>query len=286
MKQPLGGRIRDARERRGISQREMAKRMGVGQAYVSYWENGRYLPSVEQLHLLEQVLGTSIADAESLAAAAAAPRLEHGRRKKTQSALVEHQPQTPAPKHRASKPKTAEAVADPVQSHYGVWLNEHMIERGVKAAQLAAASGVSVPAIYNILSGRSGNPQSATRKALEAALGARPSAEIEKSDAAAAAIEGIGSLTDFDPHDEEALPTCGGVYVFYDVSDRPIYVGESGTIRKRVMSHGEKFWFKRPIVETASYIKIEHAKLRRQVEQVLIRFLKTNAVINKLGVTR
>ncbi len=101
-----------------------------------------------------------------------------------------------------------------------------------------------------------------------------------------AVIPDVGTLTDFDPHDESERPAEPGIYVFYDISDRPIYIGESQSIRARVADHAEKFWFRAPVVETAAYVRIEDARLRRQVEQTMIRFLKSNAVINRQGVDR
>jgi len=50
--------------------------------------------------------------------------------------------------------------------------------------------------------------------------------------------------------------------------------------------HNDRFWFKRPIVERASYIPIKDKNLRRQIETILIKFLKSNAIINKQGVER
>jgi hypothetical protein len=99
-------------------------------------------------------------------------------------------------------------------------------------------------------------------------------------------IEGMGSLEDFDPHKDDERPNAPGIYVFYDISNRPIYVGEGESVRKRIRNHNEKFWFKPPIVETASWIKIPNDKLRRQIETLLIKFLKDNAVINKQNVER
>jgi excinuclease UvrABC nuclease subunit len=74
--------------------------------------------------------------------------------------------------------------------------------------------------------------------------------------------------------------------VFYDVSGRPIYVGKATVIRDRVRNHHEKFWFKNPIVDHAAYIEIQDERLRTQVEQILIKFLKSNAVLNKHHVER
>lgn len=91
---------------------------------------------------------------------------------------------------------------------------------------------------------------------------------------------------DFDPHNPDDRPAVSGVYVLYDIAERPIYVGEGGNIKKRIKDHEEKFWFKQPIIETAAFVKIEDERLRKQVETVLIRFLKSNAVINKKNVDR
>jgi excinuclease UvrABC nuclease subunit len=83
------------------------------------------------------------------------------------------------------------------------------------------------------------------------------------------------------------FPNEPGVYVFYDISDRPIYVGESGDIRRRIrQDHIEKFWYRTPIVEKASYVRVDDQTLRRQLENTLIKFLKSNAVINQRQVDR
>lgn len=58
------------------------------------------------------------------------------------------------------------------------------------------------------------------------------------------------------------------------------------SIDKRLRSHHDKFWFKPPIVETALYVQIDDKSLRERVEAVLIRFLKSNAIINKQFVDR
>ena len=74
--------------------------------------------------------------------------------------------------------------------------------------------------------------------------------------------------------------------MFYDVSERPIYVGQGADIKARIRTHREKFWFRSPIVFTGAYVKIDDKGLREKVETLLIRFLKSNAVINKQNVER
>ncbi len=170
---------------------------------------------------------------------------------------------------------------------YGEWLSVARTEKRLSRAELAAKSGVSAPQIHNIETGRTANPRPATRTKLEDALGTTAPKDVLEEVKREAEIEGVGQFVGFDPHDENDFPNEPGVYVFYDVSDRPIYVGESGNIKRRIRSdHIEKFWYRTPIVEKASYVRVEDQKLRRQLEDTLIKFLKSNAVINRSQVDR
>ena len=74
--------------------------------------------------------------------------------------------------------------------------------------------------------------------------------------------------------------------MLYDISGRPLYIGQRMSIDKRLRNHNDKFWFKPPIVQTASYVQIDEKPLRERVEAVFIKFLKSNAVINKRLVDR
>jgi hypothetical protein len=141
-------------------------------------------------------------------------------------------------------------------------------------------------AIYRIEAGVTRNLRESTRQKLENALNNQLPEDTAKEIAQEAEIVGLGKFEDFDPHDDSECPTGPGIYVLYDISERPIYVGEGGSVRSRIQDHQEKFWFKRPIVESASWIKVEDGKLRRQIEALLIKFLKSNAVINKQHVDR
>lgn len=172
-------------------------------------------------------------------------------------------------------------------SLFADWLKRVRQRHNLTVPELAEKSGVSPPTIYSIESGRISNPHRSTRKKLESALREQlpgdTEAEIEKT----ATIEGLGTLQDFNPHDKDELPDVGGIYVFYDISKRPVYVGQSKDIAGRITSgHDHAFWFKRPVVESGSYIEIKDGKLRRQIEKLLIKFLKSNAVLNQKDVDR
>lgn len=59
--QPLGVRIRRARERARLSQEDLAKAVGASVRAVGDWENGRRKPR-NRLGALEDVLGVSLSD--------------------------------------------------------------------------------------------------------------------------------------------------------------------------------------------------------------------------------
>lgn len=185
------------------------------------------------------------------------------------------------------KPRGRKEISSAAETGYGDWLSATRIAKGLTRAQLAAKSGVSAVQVWNIETGGTSNPRASTRKKLEHALDAKPSEALVEAVREEAEITGVGQFVGFDPHDESDFPSEPGVYVFYDISDRPIYVGESGDIRRRIKNdHTEKFWYRTPIVEKASYVRVEDQKLRRQLENTLIKFLKSNAVINQKQVDR
>lgn len=166
------------------------------------------------------------------------------------------------------------------------WLAKARQEAGMTVAQLAKNANVSVPTIYNVEAGRAQNPRRRTIELLEKALKRKFEEEFQEEVRKASIVEGIGEFQDFDPHDKADWPSESGIYVFYDISERPVYVGMANDIAGRIQGHADRFWFKSPIVERASYIPIKDKKLRKQIETILIKFLKSNAIINKQGVER
>ena len=52
--------IKAARLRLGITQDELAKRLGVTQAAISHWEKGITFPTTRQLPIVAEVLGIPI----------------------------------------------------------------------------------------------------------------------------------------------------------------------------------------------------------------------------------
>jgi len=180
--------------------------------------------------------------------------------------------------------KTEETEISP--GALSAWLTRTRLAKNLSVPELAEAAGLSAPAVYNIESGKISNPRDETIRKLESALKSTLSDETKEEIREAATIEGFGEFVELDPHNDADLPSTAGIYVLYDISQRPIYVGQASDIKNRIRSHQEKFWFKRPIVETAAYVEIGDKGLREKIEKLLIRFLKSNAVLNKQNVER
>jgi transcriptional regulator with XRE-family HTH domain len=59
-RRPLGRIIRDSRSASGLSQAELATKLGVGQQAVSQWETGATMPSLKNLVAMSRVLDVEI----------------------------------------------------------------------------------------------------------------------------------------------------------------------------------------------------------------------------------
>lgn len=172
-------------------------------------------------------------------------------------------------------------------SAFGTWLESQMNERGLKIPDLVAKTGITYAGIYNIVKGNTKSPRPETRVKLAEALDQVVPAAVEKEiEAEATPLAGL-TWTDFTPSDLGTVPAEGGVYVFYDVTDRPVYVGKSDkNVRSRVKDHQTRFWFKEPLVVRGAFLKIDDADLCIKIETILIKFLGKHALLNVKGATK
>lgn len=296
----FGKRLRRARLQEGLTQAQVAKKLKISPMHISTWETGRHNPSARYLQKLEDLFGDFNRSARALAEAtdedeeyeeedADEEYEEDEDEADEEDEEYEEDEDEEEDEEYAEEGEEYEEEEDDDNDDsnaYGEWVRDTRRRAGMSRIQLAESSGVSAMAIRNIEIGKTQNPQDKTRKRLEKALKAKVPKDIAEETAEEQTIRGLGALVNFDPYSRDDLPTVAGVYVLYDISDRPIYIGQGKNISKRVRNHAEKFWFKHPIVSHAAYVEIVDTQLRYQVEQVLIKFLKSNAVINKQSVER
>ncbi len=260
----FGSKIRRLRLQARMTQVQFASRIGVTNITVSKWENEHQTPSLNRMAELERVLAAS--------AGVQAPCTGHPSRtwldRDGVAAVVTGV--VMSIESGASMPGFFETPADDES------VNGQATPDGTAAApdaRVPHANGVSGQNARDATETHFGEPGESGRN------GTAPTAEGPLP-------AGVGELVDFDPHDPDEYPASSGIYVLYDISERPLYVGQGKAIDRRLRDHTDKFWFRSPIVETGSYVQIDDKVLRERVEAVLIKFLKSNAVINKRFVDR
>ncbi len=251
----FGPDIKKKRIRLGFTQSELGEKIrpSVSAPMICLWENEKSQPSPEQKAQIRRIIGNSDKEVDGGSA--------------------------------VGKEDEKQDVPDG-PSAIGVWLNKARLGAAFSVPELASKSGLSVVSIYNIESGKSQNPQRVTIEKLERALGHQLSVEAKEEAKEEATIEGVGEWFNFNPNSQAEWPSAAGIYVLYDISDRPIYVGQGQKISDRLKEHHQKFWFKAPIVQNGAYVGVNDKKLREQIEKVLIKFLKSNAVLNQQNVDR
>jgi len=55
-------KIKLLRHRKGMTQKELAEKIGVPQQSISRWETGEVIPKIDKLKLIAKVLGCTIND--------------------------------------------------------------------------------------------------------------------------------------------------------------------------------------------------------------------------------
>lgn len=170
---------------------------------------------------------------------------------------------------------------------FGHWLQTEMEKKGLKIPDLAQRTGLTYTGIWNIVKGNTVSPRSETRDKLAAALNEAIPAAVQSEIAEQSTPLPGYEWTDFTPSDLETVPQLAGVYVFYDVTDRPVYVGKSSTnVRTRVRDHMTRFWFNAPLVVRGAFLAIPDPDMCLKIETILIKFLGKHALLNAKGVIR
>ena len=162
----------------------------------------------------------------------------------------------------------------------GDWLRGARENQNLTVRELSKRSGVASLTISNIENGNS-NPQQKTIDKLENVLRSEVPEETVEELEDTTAIHGVSDAELFDPYDPDTWPRVGGVYVLYDKSKRPAYIGQSNRISRRIRDHSEKRWYIEPLVQSGKFVQIEDTELRKSVERALIRLLDSYALVNR-----
>lgn len=169
---------------------------------------------------------------------------------------------------------------------FSEWLRTELERQNISIQELANRTGLSYPGVWNIVRGNTKYPQQATRTKISRALDAQVPTEVETEIASSASVSGY-VWTDFSPYDLQTIPELAGIYVFYDVTERPVYVGKSNfSVRGRVRDHQSRFWFKQPLVMRGSFLAVPEKEMCDKIEMILIKFLGNHALLNFKGVIR
>ncbi|MBZ9649458.1 hypothetical protein K9B33_18130 [Sphingobium sp. 3R8] len=182
---------------------------------------------------------------------------------------------------------TARPITEREIEAFSVWLDREMKSKGVTIQQMADRTGITYTGIWNIVKGNTASPRQDTREKIALALGAVVPEQIEKeATEQSTPIPGY-EWVDFTPSDLLTVPSESGIYVFYDITDRPVYVGKSNkSVQGRVKDHQTRFWFKYPLVVRGAFLAVSDPEMCDKIEIILIKFLGKHALMNQKGAVR
>ena len=131
-------RMRLARLEKGLTQAELATKVGVVQSTVHNWENSKAFPDTYEKSRIRKILGL---DGKNV----------HARNKQAES--------------------DDNFDTNPSPSDFGSWLKRTRDKRGLSVQDLVASSGVAITTIYRIERGQCPYPRKETIQRLKKALG-------------------------------------------------------------------------------------------------------------------
>ncbi len=165
----------------------------------------------------------------------------------------------------------------------GEWLRKRRQELGWSRKQLAEEAKISTLTIYSIETGKTESPQETTLKRLEKALGRLPS-NLNKEVQEERTVEDFKFLGPFPISEWKENVSEGkvsSIYAFYDELKRPVRIGETDDLRRRLVEYDKNYWwFRPPTVETFAYVVVSDSNFRRKAEKVMIKLVGEHAIFN------
>jgi transcriptional regulator with XRE-family HTH domain len=224
------------REKKHWTQTQLADKLNVSQALISFWEKGSQRPNPEMREKLVEVFEAGFSDEETFGMS------------------------------------------------LGEWLRSKREEEKLSIVELAEKAGLSWLAIKLIEDGVTQSPHRATLKSLEKVLGKLPSMQSNDVEDARK-VEGFDFEGVFDIEEWKRRSQTGEkipcIYVIYDKSSRPVYIGQTNDLYVRFKNHEREFWWKEPIAQRYAYIVVKDAEFRKKAEKVMIKLAGTHALLNE-----
>ena len=222
------------REKAGLSQKDLADKLGVSQPQVSMWENGLGSPSKETILKIATISGTDIENTT-------------------------------------------------LGSGLGDWLRTVREKAGLTQAQLAAKAGISPIAISFIETGKTESPQTGTLRKLEKILGPLPKTVSEEvsEERQVESFEFLGPFPREQWKENLGTDKISAIYVFYDELKRPVRIGQTDDLRRRLTEYErDAWWFRSPTAESFAYVVVNDADFRSKTEKLMIKLVGDNAIFN------
>jgi transcriptional regulator with XRE-family HTH domain len=167
---------------------------------------------------------------------------------------------------------------------FSEWLRLQMEAKSLNRNQLAKLAGCHHTTLTAILNRRIENPSNEMMEKLRSALEEeipQKVADIIKKKKIFENKEDVWD--DFIPHDHDSIPNKPGVYALFSPTNVVMYVGKAQNVRSRIASHREKKWFLEDIIEYGMLFYSDDPDDRTRIEDILIKFLRSNAWLNKAG---
>lgn len=164
------------------------------------------------------------------------------------------------------------------------WLNLQMEAKSLTAQQLAKIVGCHPTTVSSILTRRIENPSNEMMAKIRVALNEEvPASIVRELHERKSFADKEDVWDDFNPHDHDSIPNKPGVYALFSPTDAVMYVGMAKNVRARISSHRDKKWFLPEIIEYGMLFYSDDENERKKIEDILIKFLRTRAWLNKSG---
>lgn len=184
---------------------------------------------------------------------------------------------------RAGQPEKKQEGTTPILD-FSAWLGLQMEAKSLNNQRLAKLVGCHPTTVSSILDGRIENPSNEMMTKIRMALNEEvPASIVQELHERKTFANKDDVWNDFNPHDHGSIPNKPGVYALFSPTDAVMYVGKAQNVRSRISNHRDKKWFLPEIIKYGMLFHSDDDNERKKIEDILIKFLRTRAWLNKSG---